>query len=131
MLAGATPLADGAQDVLVRFKAAAGEALNLYVPAAKLVAKGKKLSVKDGDGSAIAAISDQPPGQDQPPAPPATAGGSLTIKRAKKRTAFIYKVNGVETAQLTGPVDVTVGFGTQSATRTVTFKPGKKGAKFH
>jgi len=127
------PVLDGSQDVLLRLKPASGpgEALNLLVLAGNFRVKGKKLSVQDGDGSLITAISDQPPTQDQPPAPFATSGGSLVVKGSKKRTTFIYKVKGVETGQLTGAVDVTIGVGPRSASRQVTFTPGKKGPKFH
>ena len=132
LASGARPLpVDGAQDVLLRLKGATGEPLNLVVPGNHLQAKGKKLSLQDTDGSVIQAISDQPPGTNQPPAPAPTTGGSLVVKKTKKGAILTFKVTGLETAQLSGQVEVTVGVGAQSASRQVTFVAGKKGSKFH
>src|SRR5262245_46921404 len=67
LVSGANPIAmDGSQDVLLRFKGAAGGPLTIIVPGGHLQKKGKKFSLQDGDGSVIQAISDQPSGQSQP-----------------------------------------------------------------
>jgi hypothetical protein len=132
LAAGARPLPiDGTQDVLLRLKGATGDPLNLVVLGNHLQPKGKKLSLQDADGSVIQAISDQPPGTNQPPAPAATTGGSLVVKKTKKGAILTFKVTGLETAQLSGQVEVTVGVGAQSASRQVTFVAGKKGTKVH
>jgi hypothetical protein len=133
LVSGKTPPdLDGSQDVVLRLKGASGDPLNIFVPGGHLQAKGKKLVLQDADGSVIQDISDQPSGQDQSPAPPPTKGGSLVVtKTTKKRTTFVYKVKGIETAQLSGPVDATLGVGNQSATRQVTFVKGNKATKVH
>ncbi len=124
------PPLDGAQDVLLRLRAEGGDPLTLLAPAGTLQARGKKLKLKDGDGSMLERISDAPTGQEPPPTPPATKGGSLLVRKAKKRATLVYKVRGVDAAQFSGPVEVTVGLGNQSAVRMVTFAPGRKGPKF-
>ena len=133
LVGGAAALeVDGSQNVVLRFKAGSGLPLNLLVPGGSLQAKGKKLSVKDTDGSVFRAISDRPStNEEQPPAPAATTGGSLTIKKAKKRMTLALTVSGVEASQLTGSVDATLAVGTQAGTRTLTFVASKKGPKFH
>jgi hypothetical protein len=132
LVSGATPpTLDGSRDVLLRLKGSSGDPLNLLVQSGRLTAKGKKkLTVTDGDGSIIERISDAPSGQDVPPPPPPTQGGSVVVTKAKKRTTFLWKVKGVDAAQFDGAVTATLGVGTQSAVRTVTFTPGKKGPKF-
>jgi hypothetical protein len=133
LVPGATPaILDGSQDVLLRLKAAEGAPLNLLVKGGRMTARGKKrLTLADSDGSAIERISDPPVNnQQEVPAPPPTQGGSVVVKKAKKRTTVIFKVKGVDAAQFEGPVDATLGIGTQSAVRQVTFSAGKKGPRF-
>jgi hypothetical protein len=134
MTAGAVPLAlDGTQDVLLRFQPANKLPLTILVPSGHLTAKGKKSSVKDTDGSVFQAIADLPTSiDDQTPPPPATQGGSLIVKKGKKRITFILKVNGIDASNLSGNVPVTLGVGTQDASRNnVNFTTTKKGLKFH
>jgi hypothetical protein len=133
MTAGAVPLAlDGTQDVLLRFQPAGQLPLTILVPSGHLAAKGKKSLLKDTDGSVFQAIADLPTSiDDQTPPPPATQGGSLTVKKGKKRNTFIFKVNGIDASHLTGTVPVTLGVGTQDASRSVTFTTTKNGLKFH
>jgi hypothetical protein len=96
-----------------------------------MTAKGKKkLTLSDGDGSLIERISDTPSGQDVPAPPPPTQGGSVVVTKGKKRTTFVWKVKGVDAAQFDGAVTATLGVGTQSAARSITFKAGKKGPTF-
>jgi hypothetical protein len=130
---GATPpVVDGTQDVLLRFVPAGAPPLTILVPHGHLTAKGKKSTVKDTDGSVFMAIPDVPTSQDdQTSPPPATQGGQLTVKKGKKRSTFIFKVNGIDASHLTGTVPVTLGVGTQDASRSVTFTTTKKGLKFH
>jgi hypothetical protein len=126
------PVVDGTKDVLLRFAPAGAPPLTILVPSGHLAAKGKKSLVKDTDGSVFMAIADVPTSQDdQNPPPPATQGGQLTVKKSKKRNTFIFKVNGIDASHLTGSVPVTLGVGTQDASRTVTFTTTKKGSKFH
>ena len=142
LASGATPpVLDGSQDVLLRLKAASGDPLNLLIQGGRFAAKGKKkltvtdlapdpVTGEDADGSLIERISDAPSGQDVPEAPPLTQGGSVVITKGKKKTTVVFKVKGVDAAQFAGPVDATLGIGTQSALRPVTFTAGKKGPKF-
>jgi len=133
MTAGAAPLAlDGTQDLLLRFQPAGKLPLTILVPSGHLTVKGKKSSVTDHDGSVFQAIADLPTSiDDQTPPPPATQGGSLIVKKGKKRNTFIFKVNGIDASNLSGAVPVTLGVGTQDASRSVTFTTAKKGLKFH
>lgn len=133
MTAGAVPpVLDGTQDVLLRFQPAGKLPLTILVPSGHLAAKGKKSLVKDTDGSVFQAIADLPTSiNDQTPPPPATQGGSLIIKKGKKRNTFIFKVNGIDASNLSGTVPVTLGVGTQDVSRSVTFTTTKKGLKFH
>lgn len=125
------PLLDGSEDVLLRLQAGDDDPLNLLVQRGRFTVKGKKkLIVSDDDGSVIERISDAPSGQDVPAPPPPTQGGSLVVKKTKKRATLIFKVRGVDAAQFAGPVEATVGIGTQSAVRQVTFTAGNKGPKF-
>ena len=132
VLLGATPpVLDSTQDVLVRFQAAGKVPLTLLVPGSALTPKGKKVTAK-GDGTMFQAIPDVPISQDDQTPPPAeTSGGSLTVKKTKKRATFILKVAGIDASQLSGPVLVSLGVGTQDASRQVTFTATKKGSKFH
>src|SRR5262249_22628067 len=127
------PVLDGTQDVLLRLNPSSNQPLNLYAAGGMFTVKGKKLLVQDPEGSLklIQAITDQPVGRDQPPAPPATGGGSLTVTKGKKKTTLVWKVKGVETSQLTGAVTATVAIGTQSGTKQLNFVAGRKATKFH
>jgi len=134
MTAGAVPpVLDGTQDVLLRFQPPGKLPLTILVPSGHLTAKGKKKSlVNDTDGSVFQAIADLPTSiNDQTPPPPATQGGSLIVKKGKKRNTFIFKVNGIDASNLSGTVPVTLGVGTQDVSRSVTFTTTKKGSKFH
>jgi len=132
LVPGATaPVLDGSQDVLLRLQPATGKPVNVLIPNGHAGGTAKKLIVKDTDGSVIQAISDAPSSQDTPPAPPPTQGGSLIVKKGKKRMTFTFKLKGIETSQLTGPVAVTLGVGSLDASRQVTFTATKKGSKFH
>jgi len=125
------PTLDGSRDTLLRLKGATGDPLNLLVQGGRMTAKGKKkLTLSDGDGSLIERISDTPSGQDVPAPPPPTQGGSVVVTKGKKRTTFVWKVKGVDAAQFDGAVTATLGVGTQSAARSITFKAGKKGPTF-
>jgi hypothetical protein len=133
MTTGAVPpVLDGSQDVLLRFQPAGKPPLTILVPSGHLTAKGKKSSVSDSSGSVFQAIADLPTSiDDQTPPPPATKGGSLIVKKGKKRSTFVFKVNGIDASNLSGTVPVTLGVGTQDAGRQVTFTATKKGLKFH
>jgi hypothetical protein len=126
------PVLDGSQDLLLRLEPETGDPLNLLVQAGRFAAKGKKklIATDAGDGSIIERISDAPSGQDIPAPPPPTQGGSVVVTKGKKRAKFLFKVKGVDAAQFAGPVAATLGIGTQSAVRQVTFTAGKKGPKF-
>ncbi len=125
------PNLDGSQDLLLRLESASGAPLNLLVKGGRFTPKGKKkLTVKDADGTVIERISNAPSGQDVPEPPPPTLGGTILVNKAKKRATVIFKVKGVDAAQFSGPVTATLGIGTQSAVRAITFIPGKKGPKF-
>jgi hypothetical protein len=132
---GATaPVLDGSQDVLLRLQGASGLPLNMLVPGGKFSVKGKKLTLSDTDGSLIQSMRDQPhsadPDQQPEPLPP-TKGGSVVIKGSKKRVTLIFKLKGVDAAELSGTGQATVAIGTLTATRAATFVQGKKGTKVH
>ena len=105
---GATaPVLDGTQDVLLRLQGATGEAMSVLAPGGKFSVKGKKLTLTDTDGTVIQGMRDQPhsANPDEQPAPlPPTKGGSVVIKGSKKRVTLIFKLNGVDAAQLSGRV---------------------------
>jgi hypothetical protein len=132
---GATaPVLDGTQDVLLRLQGATGEAMSVLAPGGKFSVKGKKLTLTDTDGTVIQGMRDQPhsANPDEQPAPlPPTKGGSVVIKGSKKRVTLIFKLNGVDAAQLLGAGQATVAIGTLTATRAATFVPGKKATKVH
>src|SRR5262249_52446028 len=120
------------EDILLRFQPAGKLPLTILVPTGHLTAKGKKSSVKDTDGTVLQAIADLPTSiDDQTPPPPATQGGSLIVKKANKRNTFIFNLNGIDASNLSGGAPVTLGVGTQDASRSVTFTTTKKGSKFH
>jgi hypothetical protein len=132
---GATPpVLDGTQDVLLRLQGASGEAMSVLAPGGKFSVKGKKLTLTDTDGSLIQGMRDQPHSADpdQQPAPlPPTQGGSVVIKGSKKSVTLIFKLKGVDAAQLSGTGQATVAIGSQTATRAATFVQGKKATKVH
>jgi len=132
---GATaPVLDGTQDVLLRLQGATGEAMSVLAPGGKFSVKGKKLTLTDTDGTVIQGMRDQPhsANPDEQPAPlPPTKGGSVVIKGSKKRVTLIFKLNGVDAAQLSGAGEATVAIGTLTASRAATFVPGKKATKVH
>jgi len=135
LVSGATaPVLDGSQDVILRLEAAGSDPVSLLAPAGKFQVKGKKLTLTDADGSVIKAMRDQPKSADpdQQPAPlPPTKGGSVVIKGTKKRTAVIFKVEGVDAAKLAGSGQATLAIGVQIGERPTTFAPGKKSIKIH
>jgi hypothetical protein len=128
------PVLDGSQDVLLRLQGATGQAMSVLAPGGKFSVKGKKLTLTDTDGTVIQGMRDQPHSADpdeQPPPLPPTKGGSVVIKESKKRVTLIFKLNGVDAAQLSGAGQATVAIGTLTATRAATFVPGKKATKVH
>lgn len=127
---GATPPSlDGSQDVILRLRKADGKFITaLLVQKGRFTVKGKKATAKDaGDGATIEMIT---PFDllDQAPVP--ATGGTLTMKRGKKVSTLVWKVQGLGLDELMGPVNVAIAVGTQTAYADVTVTAGKKGPKF-
>src|SRR5262249_27865890 len=138
LVSGATaPVLDGSQDVILRLQAPGTDPVSILAPGGpggKFQVRGKKLTLEDADGSVIKAMRDQPKSADpdQQPAPlPPTKGGSVTIKGTKKRTAVIFKIQGVHAAKLAGSREATLAIGVQIGERPTSFTPGKKSIKIH
>jgi hypothetical protein len=123
---GATPF-DPTKDVFVRLGLGDTDLLVVRVPAGSLVAKGKKLSASDTDGSVVHLVSGRK--QDGPTS--ADLSSSLTLVQSKKGLALMLKQTGADLSALaTAPAGTTatvrVGIGTGAASDETTVKAGAK-----
>lgn len=122
------PTLDGSADVILRLRTGAGEYITaLLVQKGKFAVKGKKATATDSDGKTIEAVTSF---DDLENSPKAITGGTLTMKRGKKASTLVWKVEGLGLDKFTGAVNVAVAVGVQTARRDVTVTSGKKGPKF-
>jgi hypothetical protein len=127
---GATPPAlDGTQDVVLRLRRSDGQFVTaLAVQDGKFTVKGKKATATDpGDGTIIQFAKPYDSIED---AQEPVTGGTLTLKRGKKASTLIWKVQGATLDAFTGTVNVAIAVGPQTVYRDVTVTSGKKGPKF-
>jgi hypothetical protein len=120
---GATPL-DPTEDVFVRIALGDTEVVLVRAPAGSLTQKGKKFSASDTDGSVIHLIT----GRKMDGGTLATVSGSLVLVQSKKGITLTLKQAGADLSPLSTATSavVTISIGPQTATDSVTVKPGAK-----
>ncbi|HEV7734773.1 MAG TPA: hypothetical protein VGR62_21565 [Candidatus Binatia bacterium] len=121
------PVLDGSADVILRLRGEDGKRITaMLVRKGKFALKGKKATATDADGTTIEVIT--PP--DATDDAVAISSGTLTLKRGKKASTLVWKVQGAGLDGFTGTVNVAIAVGSQTASRDITVVAGKKGPKF-
>jgi hypothetical protein len=107
------PLGDGPDFVMLR------------VPAGKFQPKGKKVVVRDADGTAIEVVT----GHKKTDTVSAAFGGTITFVTGKKTTNVKLSILGLDLGALTAGGTVTVAVGPRSATAPLTVRGSGKNRK--
>jgi hypothetical protein len=117
------------QDVYVRLAMASDDTtvVVLRVPAGKFQAKGKKVVVRDTDGTAIEVAT----GHKKNDTVSAAFGGTMVMVSGRKSATAKLSLLGLDLGALSGPATLTVAVGSRSASADVMVRGSGKSRKIH